>query len=153
MLREAGIPELSQDDFTPRGKLQQSTPKILEHLRTIRTSVARLDEPLKEHFRGELASAQLDKVRSALEAADTSQEVSLAGLPTETQKVLETKGRVLELVEDLNRAARNAFDGNATLAALFNKDILLRARRSAPTPIPEPPPPAPPSPPADPPAT
>ena len=55
----------------------------------------------------------LAAVKSALDSADATQEVSVAGVPAETQKVYEAKGRVLELIEDMDRVAKNAFDGQA----------------------------------------
>jgi hypothetical protein len=38
-------------------------------------------------------------------------------------------GTVLEQIEDLNRAGKSAFDGDAATRGKFNKDILLRARK------------------------
>jgi len=38
-------------------------------------------------------------------------------------------GKVLEQIEDLNRAGKSAFDGDAATRGKFNKDILLRARK------------------------
>ena len=49
----------------------------------------------------------------------------------------------MELIEELNAVAKNAFDGNAQVVALFNKDILLRgrkARKAAADPVPPSPP-------------
>ena len=54
----------------------------------------------------------------------------VASLPVETQKIYETKGMAVELIEELNAVAKNCFDGNAQLIALFNKDILLRGRKA-----------------------
>lgn len=45
------------------------------------------------------------------------------------QALHEAMGRVLEDIEDLIRAGKSAFDGKATMAAKFNKDLILRARR------------------------
>ncbi|MBU1509712.1 hypothetical protein KKD52_05075, partial [Myxococcota bacterium] len=42
---------------------------------------------------------------------------------------LELKGRLLDLIDELNGVARIAFDGQAEKRARFNKDMLLRARR------------------------
>ena len=36
---------------------------------------------------------------------------------------------MLEQIEDLNRAGKIAFDGDAATRGKFNKDILLRARK------------------------
>ncbi|MFO0756302.1 MAG: hypothetical protein U0359_07405 [Byssovorax sp.] len=49
--------------------------------------------------------------------------------PEQTQVLYEHMGRVLEEIEDMNRAGRSAFEGNAAVAASFNKDLLLRGRR------------------------
>ncbi len=108
---------------------RRSTPKISNYLAKIRPHVVKLDEHLRPYFGGERASEQLDAVKSALDAADAVQEADIASLPEATQKVYEAKGRVLQDIEDLNRIARNAFEGNADAIALFNKDILLRARQ------------------------
>jgi hypothetical protein len=111
------------------GPLRDSTPKILAYLARIRPHVVRLDEALKRYFGGATASMILDEVSTALETADAVQEATVEQLPVEWQKLHELKGLVLEQIEDLNRAGRSAFDGNAVVAAQFNKDILLRARQ------------------------
>lgn len=51
-------------------------------------------------------------------------------MPAETLAVYEKKGRLLEQIEDLNRAGKSVFDGQADKIALFNKDILMRARKT-----------------------
>jgi hypothetical protein len=111
------------------GALGNSTPKISGYLNNISEPVKKLESILKEYFGGESALASLTKAKQNLDAADAVQETTLAGLPQETLKIYETKGRVLEAIEDINRLAKNAFDGQATLIAQFNKDILLRARQ------------------------
>ncbi|MCC6528216.1 MAG: hypothetical protein IT373_36555 [Polyangiaceae bacterium] len=126
----AGAPEgVTAASFEAGATLGRSTPKLSDYLNRIRPSVVKLDEALKRSFKQALASTQLDAVKQALDAADARQEVAVATLPDETKKVYEAKGRVLELIEDLNRDAKIAFDGDADSIALFNKDILLRARR------------------------
>jgi hypothetical protein len=50
-------------------------------------------------------------------------------LPADTEKLYETKGRVLEWIEDVNRAGKSAFDGDAARVAVWNKDVLMRARK------------------------
>lgn len=58
-------------------------------------------------------------------------------LPLGTQKVLALKGEALELIEKFNRAGKRAYEGNAKMIALFNKDLILRARKKglAPEPV------------------
>jgi hypothetical protein len=51
-------------------------------------------------------------------------------VPQEKLELFAAKGRVLEMIEDLNRAGRIAFEGQAETVGKFNKDLLLRARRS-----------------------
>jgi hypothetical protein len=102
---------------------------LTEHLNNISEPVKKLESLLKEYLGGESALASLTKAKQNLDEADAVQEITLAGLPQETLKIYETKGRVLEAIEDINRLAKNAFDGQATLIAQFNKDILLRARK------------------------
>jgi hypothetical protein len=43
---------------------------------------------------------------------------------------MEVKGRVFQQIEDLNRAARSAFYKQLEIGGKFNKDILLRARKT-----------------------
>ena len=128
VLRDSAIPGVNEKSFHAGTKLGRSAPTISKYLNEIRGAVVQLDEPLKAHFKGALASAALDKAKNDLDAADTTQEMAIAGLPGETLKVYELKGKVLEMIEDLNRAAKNAFDGQAELIGKFNKDILLRAK-------------------------
>lgn len=109
--------------------LRRSTPKTVAYLIRIRPAVEKLDEPLKKHFGGAKASAELDAVKAALEKADTDQESAQAAGPVETQVLNEAIGRLLEDIEDVIRAGKSAFDGQATVAAKFNKDLILRARR------------------------
>lgn len=130
-LREANLPDVTAALFRAGGPLGRSTPKISDYLNRIRPSVAKLDKLLAKHFKGASASELLDKTKAALDQANATQEVALAGLPQETLQVYEAKGWVLEGIEDLNRAGKSAFDGQAQLAGQFNKDILLRARREA----------------------
>jgi hypothetical protein len=128
VLRQAAIPDLKPQAFHAGTKLGRSTPLISKYLNDIRPSVAKLDAPLQAFSNGGLGTAAHDKVKAALDTDDATQEVARAGLPVETLKVYETKGRVLEMIEDLNRAGKSAFDGQAQLASKFNKDIVLRAR-------------------------
>lgn len=110
--------------------LGRSTPKLSGFLTRIRPAVLALDADLAKHFGGQSAVAQLDAVKLGLDTADAAQEVALSSLPEATQKVYEAKGRVLEAIEDLNRAGKTAYDGNTVVAAKFNKDVLLRVRKA-----------------------
>lgn len=131
-LREANVKGLTLESFAVGEKLGRSTPKISAYLTRVRPAVLAIDDHLKKHFGGKTGTEVLDTVKTALDTADASQENAFASLPAETLAVYETKGRVLEAVEDLNRAGKSAFDGQPEIAGKFNKDILLRARSSRP---------------------
>lgn len=128
-LRESQDKGVSAETFEAGDRLGRSAPKLAAYLGKIRPSVEALDPVLARHFNGKKASEALDNVKSALEKTDSSQDSSLGDLPEPTLRLYETKGRVLEMIEDLNRAGRIAFEGQAETVGKFNKDILLRARR------------------------
>lgn len=130
--------------------LGRSTPKISKYLAAIRPGVETLDLALQSHFKGQKATVELDAVKDALGHADTAQELACKNAPLNTLALYEVMGKVLEQIEDLNRAGKSAFDGDAATRGKFNKDILLRARkaRDQKKPVEPPPPPAAPTPPA-----
>ena len=128
VLRANAPAGVTMESFAVNDLLRRSTPKTIAYLIKIRAAVEALDEPLKKHFGGKKASAELDTVKAALEKADTDQETAQASGPLETQALHEAVGRLLEDIEDLIRAGKSAFDGQATQAAQFNKDLILRAR-------------------------
>ena len=128
-IRKANDAGMTMAMFQADEPLRRSTPKLVGYLLKIRPAVIALDEALKKHFNGKKASEELDAVKAALEGADTEQETARALGPLETQALNETVGTLIEAMEDSIRAGKSAFDGDAQRAALFNKDILLRARR------------------------
>lgn len=129
-LRAAPNSGVTMEAFLIGDKLGQATPKIMAYVEKILPLVEKIDTQLRPYFHGESAYEQLRAVKQELASTDTDQEVKAASLPQETMAVYELKGRLLEAVEDLNRVARIAFDGRAELAGRFNKDILLRSRRT-----------------------
>jgi hypothetical protein len=130
VLRESPVAGVSAESFAAGGKLGYSAPRIVGYLNKIAGAVELLDEPLRPFFKNQKASELLRGVRDALSDADAAQELTLAGVPEETLKVYEAKGRLVEAIEDLNRIAAIAFDGDAELRGQFNKDILSRARKA-----------------------
>ncbi len=128
-LRENTAAGVTIASFSVDEPLRRSTPRTIAYLIKIRPAVLSLDEVLKKHFAGQKPSVELDVLKTALEKADTDQETAQAAGPVETQALHEAMGRVLEDIEDLIRAGKSAFDGNATMVAKFNKDLILRARR------------------------
>lgn len=142
-LRESGATDLTLNDFAGQGRAERSSPKLVAYLDRVQPHVAKLEAQLKPYFKGESPVAILGNVRSALASADQSQELARAQAPDATAKLNEAKGRLLQHIEDVNRVAAIAFYGRADLYGRFNKDILLRARRSRSgkaDPVPEPPP-------------
>lgn len=127
-LRETKAEGVSEAVFDAGGKLGREASKIAGYLEKIRPSVAALDGELRRHFGGKSASELLDHVKSAVERA--GQNAPQGEVPHETLKLFAVKGRVLEMIEDLNRAGRIAFEGQAETVGKFNKDVLFRARRS-----------------------
>lgn len=128
-LRESPSLGVAAASFHAGETLGRSTPKISKHLAAIRPAVATLDAALKPYFKSETASHLLDAVKSALNKADTTQELARKDAPGETRALYAVMGKVVEQIEDLNRAGKSAFDGDAATRAKFNKDILLRARK------------------------
>ena len=129
VLREASAPGVTAASFHAGEGLGRSTPKIAKYLAAIRPAVVTLDAALAKHFKNETASKLLDAVKAALDQADTMQELARKDAPGETQALHEVMGAVLEQIEDLNRAGKSAFDGDAATRGKFNKDILLRVRK------------------------
>lgn len=125
-LRTTTATGVSEESFATGGRLGRSTPQISAFLTRIAPAVARLEGDLRPAFGGQSPSKLLVEVKVRLDKADTAQETLLASLPQDTARVYEAKGRVLESIEDLNRAGKSAFDGDATAVALFNKDLLRR---------------------------
>jgi hypothetical protein len=115
------------------GTLHRTTTRIRQYLADVRPSVVKLDGALAPFFEGAYPglkpSEVVEQARLALGEADQAQEVGLKDLPALTLELYEAKGLALRLIEDMNRAARIAFDGNAVLVGKFNKDVLLRARK------------------------
>jgi hypothetical protein len=135
VLRQNPVAGISAATFQS-GVLGRSTSKVSDYLGQIQKPLQALDGPLQKYFKqkdnpqpkkpSELFAAAKQK----LDEANVTQELELSGLPRETLEVYEAKGRALELIEDLNRAAKSAFEGQAELIGQFNKDILLRARKA-----------------------
>ena len=132
-LRDAGAKaSVAADAIESGGTLGTSTPKIVAYLTTIAPAVKTLEPWLLPYFGGVSPSATLAACRTALEGADRVQETELSQVPESTQRIYEAKGRLVELIGDLNRIGRMAFDGQAATLARFNKDVLLRGRKTLP---------------------
>jgi hypothetical protein len=130
-LRETRASGVNADVFEAGERFGRSPQKIAAYLTKIRPSVESLDGDLQRHFGGKKASELLDSAKAALDKTGSAEDLASEGLPEETLNLYALKGRVLEGIEDLNRAGRIAFEGQGEVVGKFNKDILLRARREA----------------------
>lgn len=131
-LRKHPVAGVTVASFNAGDALARTTGKISAYLGKIAAPSATAADAFKPYFGGKNLGQLVTEAKKNLDRADTTQEVTVASVPAETQKVYEAKGRALELIEDLNRVARNAFDGNAVVVSQFNKDVLLRARKVRP---------------------
>jgi len=114
---------------TRGGKLRQSPVLHSGYLNDIRPHVEANREQLKRFFPDGDPLDALDRLRVRLDRAQGAQEAAYAALPLETQKVYAAKGRLLLLLETIISIAKIAFDGDARTRALFNKDLIHRARK------------------------
>jgi hypothetical protein len=128
-LRETRASGVSADTFETGERFGRSPQRIAAYLTKIRPSVESLDGDLSRYFGGKKASEALDVAKAALDKAGSAEDLANEQLPEETLNLHVLKGRVLEGIEDLNRAGRIAFEGQGEVVGKFNKDILLRARR------------------------
>jgi hypothetical protein len=130
-LRESKVGVSPKVFETTNGGPGRSGPRLSAHLARIRPAVEAMDGDLARYFGGRRASRVLDAVKRGLDQgrAGGAPEDELLSLPGEILAIYEVKGRLLERIEDLNRAGRIAFEGQAETVGKFNKDILLRARR------------------------
>jgi hypothetical protein len=85
---------------------------------------------MKKYFGGQSPLAELKAAKKELDDAQSRQEAAIESLPLDTLEVYEAKGRLLGAIEKVNRIARIAFDDDAATAALFNKDLIQRARQT-----------------------
>ncbi len=131
LLKKGPVEGVSLEQFTNPGNALQSTREILSYLNAIAPKLEAVDAPLGRFFRGQKASELVRAAWERLRMADLNQEQARKDLPQETLALLELKGRVLDLVEELNGVARIAFEGQAELRAKFNKDLLHPRRRRA----------------------
>lgn len=111
------------------GPLGRSAAAISHYLGDVRRLVDKHDDKLRPYFEGKCALSLLDAIKDELDEAQMKQEFDYKALPLETLKVYEAKGKVLFLVEKMNRIGKRVFAGQAEKVALFNKDLILRARK------------------------
>lgn len=119
-------------DFNAGQQLARVAPRISQYLGKIRGPAAKLDRAFAPFFKNQSLVGLIDAAKKRIDDASTTQAVDWASLPDDTAGVLELKGKILEAIEDMNAIGRNAFDGEAETRAMFNKDILNKARRSRP---------------------
>ncbi|MBU1069912.1 hypothetical protein KJ975_10135 [Myxococcota bacterium] len=130
VLKKGPVEGVSMEQFTNPGSALQSTKEIAAYLNAIGPKLVPVDAQLGRFFEGQKASELVKAAWERLRMADMTQEQARKDLPQETLALLELKGRVIDLVEELNGVARIAFEGQAELRAKFNKDLLYHGRRS-----------------------
>jgi len=138
--RDGLLGDLTLDSFSREGRLLQSTADLAAYLLRVEPLIAKLDSQLSRFFGGKNPSELVREAVGALQDADRAQENARLDLPAKTLERLELKGRLLDLIDELNGVARIAFDGQAEKRAKFNKDLLLRGRRARPARDPQDPP-------------
>lgn len=117
------------DAFKAGGEIGKSTPKISAYFGRISEPLQKVTKQLAVYNDGRDLAAEAAAAKTRLDQAQSAQEVGLRMLPLGTQKVMALKGEALEFIERFNRAGKRAFEGNARMIALFNKDLILRARK------------------------
>lgn len=113
--------------------LSPSPTSLSKYLTKIRPAVRALDEYLKPRFNGQSPSEILESLKSDLDLdhTDATQEFLKAGLPKSTAHIYLKAGELLDLIEELNVAGKDAYDAEAETAAKFNKDLIQRAKRKS----------------------
>jgi len=143
VIRENPDAQITLDQLNPGETIGDSTPRLIGYLVRLRPYLVPLDSAFARYFKNRESPVEiLDRVHANLAAVDSVQEVAVQDLPAGTRAVYASKGRLLELIEDCNQVGWVAFEEEPEIRALFNKDILLRARKSRvakPEPEPEPP--------------
>lgn len=127
-------------DFQASDRLHRVAGRISGYLLRIRAPAAKLEAAFAPYLKQQPLTQLIDEARKRLDEASAAQEADLAGLPEDTAQLHERKGHLLELIEDLNAIARNAFADDPPVRAQFAKDLLNRGRKSKPAPALEPPP-------------
>jgi len=124
---------IPQDDHQAakrtHGPLGRSPTAISKYLGDVRRLVEKHEAKLRPYFNGKNALALLDGIKDELDESQMKQELDYKSLPAETLRVYEAKGKVLFLIEKMNRIGKRVFAGQAEKVALFNKDLILRARK------------------------
>lgn len=123
---------IKAEDFNAGGTLGRVASRISEYLGKVRGAASKLDHAFAPYFKGEPLTTLIDNAKKKLDDASSTQAVDHATLPDDTAAVLELKGKVLEAIEELNGVGKNAFEGQAELRGMWNKDILNKARKSRP---------------------
>jgi len=129
VFRRAEQLPVSQQAFEAGGPIGRSVPKLLAWFTSVEPHVAKIADKLAMPMGVADPAAAVAKARVDLSTRDTDQEVKLADLPTDTLQVYETKGRAMVKIADLIDIAHNALEENASEAAKFNKDAIVRARK------------------------
>lgn len=112
------------------GHIAQSTPALIAYLDKSRPHVDALEELLMPYFDARPLLPVHDALREELGDSQGTQETELKKLPLETRRLYEAMGILLHLIEKMNRLGKKLSRGDAQTAARFNKDLILRARKT-----------------------
>ena len=91
-----------------------------------------LNQAFTSYFGGEDPSQKLEAVKTDLDNAGADQETTRKALPEETARIYYLSGQILEMIEDMNRVGKIAYDGQSEMIGQLNKDILLRGGKGGP---------------------
>lgn len=120
---------VNRSAFDAGHALGNSTPKVSAYFGRIDAVLAKVADRLAPYNDGRNLHAEAQEAKSRLDLAQASQEVGVRQLPEETVKIHALKGEAFDLIEKFNRAGKRAFAGQAQKISLFNKDLILRARK------------------------
>lgn len=119
------------DEFHKDGKLGRSVPKVLARVTALGILAKKYLPALADWGFDADDLAKGKEVHSALDSANTGQEVDVKNLPPKTRKLYEAKARAYLLLKRLARAGRNVFKGDPATAKKLALDILHRKGRPA----------------------
>lgn len=129
LFRKGGALPVTQDAFEVGHAIGDSVPKLSAYFGRVLGQLEKVNEPLGKLMKADPV-ALVREAKTNLDQADSAQERARENVPQETLQVYELMGRAMVFIADLIDAGHEAFDGEAEMAARFNKDILLRGRTS-----------------------
>ena len=121
-------PTVSQ--LKPQEAIDGSTRKMIAYLSGLKPVLAPVAEHFVPYFRDEAPMDVLNAALTGLQGTAGDQEHKQKLGPVKTAEQYVAKGKLLELIDEMNRVGKVAFAGQAQVIGQFNKDILWRSRRA-----------------------